>query len=116
MLPITSRRFRFHVWTGLFPAVQRLAGPAESVLGRNFPAAALCGLRPVVGGGPEVAVNRLIPMGFRALDRGEVPQALGDDYLTPDRLCVRMAGAERRRAVSPLPAPPCSIAAPSRHA
>jgi UDP-glucose 4-epimerase len=35
------------------------------------------------------SVNNLIPMVFRALDRGQRPQVFGDDYPTPDGTCIR---------------------------
>jgi UDP-glucose 4-epimerase len=35
------------------------------------------------------SVNNLIPMVFRALDRGERPKVFGDDYPTPDGTCIR---------------------------
>lgn len=35
------------------------------------------------------SVNNLIPMVFRALDRGERPRIFGDDYPTPDGTCIR---------------------------
>ena len=34
-------------------------------------------------------MNNLIPMVFRALDRGEAPQIFGTDYPTPDGSCIR---------------------------
>ena len=37
----------------------------------------------------DSSVNNLIPMVFRALDRGERPQIFGDDYPTPDGTCIR---------------------------
>lgn len=37
----------------------------------------------------DSGVANLIPMVFRALDRGERPQVFGDDYPTPDGTCVR---------------------------
>ncbi|RJK94310.1 UDP-glucose 4-epimerase GalE [Vallicoccus soli] len=37
----------------------------------------------------DTAVANLIPMVFRALDRGEAPKVFGDDYPTPDGSCVR---------------------------
>jgi len=37
----------------------------------------------------DSSVNNLIPMVFRALDRGERPQVFGDDYPTPDGTCIR---------------------------
>jgi UDP-glucose 4-epimerase len=47
----------------------------------------------VAGAGGEVladtGANNLIPLVFRALDRGEPPQVFGDDYPTPDGSCVR---------------------------
>lgn len=35
------------------------------------------------------SVGNLIPMVFRALDRGERPRVFGDDYPTPDGTCIR---------------------------
>ncbi len=47
----------------------------------------------VAGAGDPVLAdtdaNNLIPMVFRALDKGEPPQVFGDDYPTPDGSCVR---------------------------
>lgn len=47
----------------------------------------------VAGAGSDAlgdsSVNNLIPMVFRALDRGERPQIFGDDYPTPDGTCIR---------------------------
>ena len=47
----------------------------------------------VAGAGSTVlgdsSVNNLIPMVFRALERGERPQIFGDDYPTPDGTCIR---------------------------
>ena len=47
----------------------------------------------VAGAGSNVlgdsSVNNLIPMVFRALERGERPQIFGDDYPTPDGTCIR---------------------------
>ncbi len=47
----------------------------------------------VAGSGADVlgdnSVANLIPMVFRALDRGEQPRIFGDDYPTPDGTCVR---------------------------
>lgn len=43
-------------------------------------------------GSPDLgdpSVNNLIPMVFRALDRGEAPQIFGTDYPTPDGSCIR---------------------------
>lgn len=43
-------------------------------------------------GSPALAdrgANNLIPMVFRALDRGQRPQVFGSDYPTPDGSCVR---------------------------
>jgi UDP-glucose 4-epimerase len=37
----------------------------------------------------DTGANNLIPMVFRALDRGENPQVFGDDYPTCDGSCVR---------------------------
>ncbi len=37
----------------------------------------------------DTGANNLIPMVFRALDRGQAPQVFGDDYPTPDGSCVR---------------------------
>ena len=37
----------------------------------------------------DSSVNNLIPMVFRALERGERPQIFGDDYPTPDGTCIR---------------------------
>lgn len=37
----------------------------------------------------DTSVNNLIPMVFRALDRGEPPQIFGTDYPTDDGSCVR---------------------------
>lgn len=37
----------------------------------------------------DKGANNLIPMVFRALDRGGAPQVFGDDYPTPDGSCVR---------------------------
>lgn len=47
-----------------------VAGAAEDSLGDN-------------------SVNNLIPMVFRALERGERPRIFGDDYPTPDGTCIR---------------------------
>lgn len=47
----------------------------------------------VAGAGSDAlgdsSVNNLIPMVFRALDRGERPRVFGDDYPTPDGTCIR---------------------------
>ncbi len=47
----------------------------------------------VAGAGSDAladsSVNNLIPMVFRALDRGERPRIFGDDYPTPDGTCIR---------------------------
>ena len=37
----------------------------------------------------DPSVNNLIPMVFRALERGERPRIFGDDYPTPDGTCIR---------------------------
>jgi len=37
----------------------------------------------------DSSVANLIPMVFRALDRGERPRIFGDDYPTPDGTCIR---------------------------
>ena len=37
----------------------------------------------------DTGVNNLVPLVFRALDRGESPQVFGGDYPTPDGSCVR---------------------------
>jgi UDP-glucose 4-epimerase len=37
----------------------------------------------------DSSVNNLIPMVFRALERGERPQIFGDNYPTPDGTCIR---------------------------
>jgi UDP-glucose 4-epimerase len=37
----------------------------------------------------DTGANNLIPLVFRALDRGQPPQVFGDDYPTPDGSCVR---------------------------
>lgn len=37
----------------------------------------------------DPSVNNLIPMVFRALDRGDAPQIFGTDYPTPDGSCIR---------------------------
>ena len=37
----------------------------------------------------DTGANNLIPLVFRALDRGEAPRVFGDDYPTPDGSCVR---------------------------
>ena len=43
-------------------------------------------------GSPSLAdtgAHNLIPMVFRALDRGEAPKVFGEDYPTPDGSCIR---------------------------
>ena len=43
-------------------------------------------------GAPELGdtgVHNLIPLVFRALDRGEAPRVFGGDYPTPDGTCIR---------------------------
>ena len=37
----------------------------------------------------DTSVNNLVPMVFRALERGERPRIFGDDYPTPDGTCIR---------------------------